>query len=118
MLDMVKKDILPSVSAYSKEIANTLSIKKTLGTSCAYEEKTLSKLCELTDGAYELVCQLENASSNAESISDVVAKANYYKDSVIDIMNKLRVLVDELETITCSDYWPYPSYGELLFGIK
>ncbi len=118
MLDMAKKDILPSVSAYAAKVAETLSLKKTFNSPCAYEEKTLSRLCELTDGAHELVCQLENASSEAESIADVVEKANYYKDTVIDIMNKLRVLVDELETITCSDYWPYPSYGELLFGIK
>ncbi|MBQ7902072.1 MAG: glutamine synthetase type III, partial [Clostridia bacterium] len=117
-LDMVKKDILPAVSAYTKELADTALLKKELSANAAYEEQTISQMSELTARSYELVIALENASVQAEAIADAREKAVFYKDSVLTVMEQLRENIDKLETMTLAQYWPYPSYGELLFGIR
>ncbi|MCD8343881.1 MAG: glutamine synthetase type III, partial [Oscillospiraceae bacterium] len=68
--------------------------------------------------AYEEVVALEEALMNAKDVTDSVELARYYHDSVFTRMNALRATVDQMETMTSSDYWPYPSYGELLFSVR
>ncbi len=120
MLDMVKKDVLPAVTAYTGELADTAMAKKAFISSleCPYEKETVEKLSELTALAYANTKVLEKAVADAKAVVGVYDTAVYYKDNVIKAMNDLRVVVDELETITSTEYWPYPSYGDLLFGVK
>ena len=117
-LDMVKKDILPAVSGYTKELADTALLKKEFSANTAYEEDSIRVISELAAASYELVGCLEKACADAEATCDVLDRANCYKDNVLTVMNKLRETVDKLETLTAASYWPYPSYGELLFGIR
>ena len=117
-IDMTKKQILPAVSGYNKEIAKTAIMKRELGADSSYEDGILKESSKLSGEAYNLVCQLENQSHTAEAIKDVKEKAVYYKDNVLVTMSQLRERVDALESMTSAKYWPYPSYGELLFGIK
>ena len=117
-LDMVKKDILPAVSSYTKELADTALLKREFSANAIYEEDTIRTVSELAAKAYELVGVLEKSCADAEAISDILDRANCYKNSVLAAMIELRENIDKLETVTAADYWPYPSYGELLFGIR
>ena len=120
MLEMAKRDILPAVSAYSEELARTAKTKKSVlpGADCTYEEKSLEKLSALSGAMFVKTDALEDALSKAGCLKDVTEEAMYYKDSVIPAMAALRADADELETITAKKYWPYPSYGDLLFSVK
>ena len=118
MVDMVKKDILPAVSAYIKTLAETGIAKKSFcpGVDCSYEENLVFRLSELCGVVCKQVVELEQTLQQARKSSDVLSAANYYKDVILSTMSALRANVDEMETITDAKYWPYPSYGELLFG--
>ncbi len=120
MLEMAKRDILPAVSAYSEELARTAKTKKSVlpGADCTYEEKSLEKLSALSGAMFVKTDTLEDALAKAGGLEDVTEEAMYYKDSVIPAMAALRADADALETITAKKYWPYPSYGDLLFSVK
>ena len=118
MLDMAKKDILPAVSEYSQVLANTILSKKSACASldCTYEEEMLTKVSALLNGAYSTVKALEKALTEKKTICDVTARSVFCKDCILALMNELRRAVDELEVSVSADYWPIPTYGELLFG--
>lgn len=120
MLEMAKRDILPAVSAYSEELARTAKTKKSVlpSADCTYEEKSLEKLSALSGAMFVKTDALEEALAKAGGLEDVTEEAMYYKDSVIPAMAALRADADALETITAKKYWPYPSYGDLLFSVK
>ena len=120
MLDMAKKDILPAVSRYTGELADAAMAKKSFISSidCTYETETVERLSKLTALAYEKTKALEKADEDLKKVGGAHEKAIFCKDVVIKAMEDLRAVVDELETITCEEYWPYPSYGDLLFGVK
>lgn len=119
MLDMAKKDILPAVSAYSKELADTAIAKHSLikDCACSYEEEILKEISELTSELYKAVKALEDAVDKATE-SDVLKLALYYKDVIIPAMDAVRTPADKLELITAKKYWPFPTYGDLLFGVR
>ncbi len=120
MIDMAGKEILPAVSAYTKVLAETVLAKKALGEEidCSYEETAAAKLSSLTGSAYQKLGLLRAAVEQAEEITDAKELAMFYKDAVLTAMEALRGDVDALESITSAAYWPYPSCGELLFGIR
>lgn len=119
MLEMVRKDIYPAINGYMNEIASTISTKKSICPDIPYEfEKGLLKrLAVLSDNLYKKVESLENAVNAAPDDSNIKAEADYYKDTVFIAMQEMRAVADELETITSSEYWPYPSYTELLYSV-
>jgi glutamine synthetase len=120
MIDMTRKDILPAVSAYSNELACAIGAKKSVMASvdCTYEEETVEKISTLTTAVYKKVNDLENALIKTDDYSDSAELSMYYKTGIFSLMTELRISVDELETITSAEYWPYPSYGELIFGVR
>lgn len=120
MLDMVWKDILPAVSAYSKKLASTALTKKALSADidCSFETELSAKISTLTASAVEKAKALELAVMDSKNISGSLELAKYYKDAVFAAMNELRIVVDELETNTAARFWPYPSYGDILFSVK
>lgn len=120
MLDMVWKDILPAVSAYSKKLASTALTKKALSADidCSFETELSTKISTLTASAVEKAKALELAVMDSKNISGSLELAKYYKDAVFAAMNELRIVVDELETNTAARFWPYPSYGDILFSVK
>ena len=119
MLDMASKDILPAVSEYTQILCNTLLSKKSVNASlpCSYEQDMLQRISVLTEQAYADTKRLQEALSTVESKRDVCSKANAYKDEVLPVMQALRASADEMEMLVSADYWPFPNYGELLFGI-
>ena len=120
MLDMAKKDILPAVSAFGKMLSDTALSKKSLlpDMDCTYETELAKKLSDLTSEMYKLTGKLESVLIGAKEINNAEDLAKYYKNSVFKTMNELRIVADELETITAKNFWPYPSYSDLLFGVR
>ncbi len=120
MLDMVNKDILPAVSAYIRELADTALTKKSLCADipCEYETELVKDLSTLQSAAFSKKKELENYMIEALECSDNTSLALFSKDKLLSAMTELRILVDELETKTHSEFWPYPSYGDILFSVK
>ena len=118
--DMVKRDILPAVSSYVAELASGVATKKAISDDipCEAELDIIKRLSGLQDCAYKKLAALDNAIIGVKEIGeDPIEVATYYKDSVISAMTELRAVVDEMETLVSSDYWPYPSYGDLMFRV-
>ena len=120
MIEMVKKEILPAVSAFSKELSDALLAKKNIAEdiSCQYEDSLIHKLSAMLSCAYDKVSLLEKDTVDAKDMTDITEMGHYYREKVFADMAELRIVIDELETITAKTYWPYPSYGHLLFGIR
>ena len=120
MVDMAKKEILPAVEAYARELADTLSAKKAAipELSCNYERGTVAKLSELADEIAGATADLESSLIKYHTISDVTEAANVIRDVILQKMAELRVVCDEAETLTAEKYWPFPTYDKLLFGVK
>ena len=118
--DMVKRDILPAVSSYVAELASGVATKKAISDDipCEAELDIIKRLSGLQDCAYKKLAALDNAIIGVKEVGeDPIEGATYYKDSVITAMTELRAVVDEMETLVSSDYWPYPSYGDLMFRV-
>ena len=119
MLEMVTRDIIPAVNAYTGKLAADINAKvSAFGEQSARVEKALAqKLCALCGEAYDLVQSLTAAEKSAASQQGAEKMAEAYLEKVIPQMNRLRAKVDTMETLTASEYWPFPTYGEMLFGI-
>jgi glutamine synthetase len=120
MVDMVSKDILPAVSGYGDKLARTAVDKKNaIGSlACKYEIRTLEKLSECTDAIYDGLQELKQAIVSARAEEDKLEMARAFETCVIPAMKTLRESVDLAESMTAYKEWPYPTYGDLLFGIK
>ena len=119
MIDMASRDIIPAVNAYLGEVAATAVAKKNAiaAADISVETDIIEKLSALNARAYRGVEKLKTAEKQATAISDVAARAEAYRRSVIPAMNELRAAVDEMETVTSSKYWPMPTYSDLMFNI-
>ena len=120
MLDMLWKDILPAVSAFTKELAEGANAKKALApeTDLGYEKRVAGELSSLSASAVVHARALETAMAGLRDEHDVFAASRYYRDRVFPAMQSLRDVVDEMEMRCDARRWPYPSYGELLFSVK
>ena len=120
MLDMVRKDILPAMSAYSAELASDAAAKTALlgDADCSYEKESVKSLSALLGATYRSTKKLESDLLAAKSETALPALADVYKGTILDDMRALRISVDEMETIASAKAWPYPCYGDLLFGVR
>ena len=119
MVEMTKKEILPAVSEYSQLLSNTALAKKKLSEQldCSYETETLAEISKYCAVAFTQVKALGKALSNAKKLDEAKKSSVYYKEKVLPVMEKLRNAVDELENLVSEDFWPIPTYGNLLFNI-
>ena len=120
MVDMAKTQIAPAVSAYASELAGTSAAKKALDSAlaCGYETELVRKLSALTDRIYDGAVAVENSLLSLAAAEDIGEEAALIRDQVLAGMGELRVVCDEAETLTAKRYWPYPSYGDLLFSVQ
>ncbi|HIQ58450.1 MAG TPA: glutamine synthetase III [Candidatus Merdivicinus intestinavium] len=121
MLDMAKKDLLPAYSAYTRRLGETISAKKAAlpGVDCTYEEEQLKKVSALCGCMYQKTQVLEDALLRLDQTEcDGLARARYYQQTVFSAMNELRIAADEIESIADRKFYPYPNYGDLLFGVR
>ena len=120
MVDMAKKEILPAVEAYVSSLVSVASAKRSLDAdipSC-YEQKLIKRLATLVDTIDCRTASLESDMVKLDTMGDFTEEAAFIRDKVIPQMSELRVVVDEAETMTAENYWPFPTYGDLLFGVK
>ena len=120
MIDMVRREILPAVSLYSGKVADAALKKKSLGidASTGYEEKLVGKLSSLTSAIDSRCDALETALYEIKASDDLYRLACGYRDRVFIAMQELRAAVDEAESVTDARAWPFPTYGDLLFGVR
>ncbi|WP_343009329.1 glutamine synthetase III [Clostridium celatum] len=120
MIDMVKKNIIPSILKYQGDIAQIANSKKQLNPAiqCELEEKLLSNISRLGNYLYAKLDTLESSVLNAKNHTDLLEMAKYYRESIFINMQHLRGVVDELETLVGKDYWGLPTYSDLLFGVN
>ena len=120
MADMARKEILPAIEAYVSSLAKTALRKKELceGISAQYEKDVVTKLSSMADLIYSRTGELEGATSKLKAIDDIQEQANFIRDEILPKMSAVRVVADEAETITDSKFWPFPTYGDLLFGVR
>ena len=120
MIDMTRKLILPAIEAYSASVAESLGAK--LGVvpelSGKYEKEKLKTLSSLEDSIDASVSALESSLIRLRAIDDVTDSAFVFRDVILQKMAELRVACDEAETLTAKKYWPFPTYGDLLFGVR
>ncbi len=119
MIEMASRDIIPSVNAYISELAGTAVAKQSViaGINCEIEEDLIKNLSNLNSGAFKCVKDLKTAVGIAASKKENIERAEAYRDLVIPAMNALRDKVDQMETMTASEYWPLPTYGDLMFKV-
>ena len=120
MIDMVRREILPAVSLYSGKVADAALKKKSLGIDACtgYEEKLVGKLSSLTSAIDSRCDALETALYEIKASDDLYRLACGYRDRVFIAMQELRAAVDEAESVTDARAWPFPTYGDLLFGVR
>lgn len=120
MIDMAKKNIFPAVTSYVRDLTDTALAKKALSDAIptSVEEDLITSLSNKLVCFSKKTAELEEAVIKASDYSDDNLKyAKYYREVVFALMQELRAVGDAMETETASEYWPYPSYGELLFGV-
>ena len=115
MIDMANKQILPAVNAYAADVASNLAIKQDMGVACKAETKLLKKLSDGADVISDDIDELGEAHDAMIATADVQARGEACRDNVLPAMEKLRKDADAMESICSKEYWPLPSYNDILF---
>ena len=120
MVDMARTEIVPAVEACVLDTARAAAAKKELvpGCSCEYETGLVKRLSVLVDQIAARTAELEETVLALSAIGDIGAEAAAIRDKVLPKMGELRLPCDQAETITAKKYWPFPTYGDLLFGVR
>lgn len=120
MVDMAEKQLIPAVEKYVSKICETAISKKNFmpDISCDYEHGLVKTLSSLTERGQALTSELKEAVVHVKDFCDIISEADYIRDGILPKMSALRAVVDEAETRTAAEYWPIPTYGELLFGVR
>ena len=115
MADMIRHQILPAVSGYADQLCQRAYHKNALHVPCGYETATAQAIGELTD---RLAAACEKLEKDLAGIpTEALAAMHYCHDVLIPDMEEARQAADQLETLTASEYWPFPTYSDLLFSV-
>lgn len=117
MIDMAKKDIIPAIIKYQRRLAELVKTKKELEIMSEPESSILKRLSELCSNIYDKTEQLETSVNDSKDIVEDRELSFYYKNNVLPVMQSLRESADEAELLIGRDYWPFPTYGDLLFSV-
>jgi len=116
MLDMAKRQIIPACLAYTKELSELAAAKVTAGIDCEGPERELIVLISTTTkDMYKAVVTLEQLRSGISYAGNTLAQAIYIKENILPAMDALRAPADALEDLVGKQYWPFPTYGDLLY---
>ena len=120
MAEMAKCSIAPAVEKFTASLAKNASIKKSLDGSlpCVYETSIVKKLSILTDKIDMAVDELKTSLVEIQDVTGIIEESVMIRDEILRKMSELRIVCDEAETLTSKEYWPYPSYGDILFSVK
>ena len=117
MLEMVRKEILPACSRFANDLCVSIQNKAATVGAGAYEMELAKKVTALIDELYFTVNRLDENLSGVKQLTDGKEIAQYYCENVLSVMQEAREIADQLEEVTDKTYWPYPSYGDLLFSV-
>ena len=118
MQEMVWQDILPAASAYSKQLSDTAIVKAQLGIDNSFEKDQAAKISTIMSETVKNAQILADAAESADEYSDNYTRASVFRDKVLPAQEALRASVDELEVNTAKQFWPYPTYGDILFSVQ
>ncbi len=120
MIEMAKTQIAPAIEGYAAELAKTAAAKKAVDETiaCAYEKGLVKKLSDLADSIAVKADELEKAVIALADCDGIIKESEAIRDTVLTKMAELRLPCDEAEKVTSKKYWPYPTYGDLLFGVR
>ena len=119
MSEMVSKEILPAVESYTASIADTAEKKLRLvpGLGCSYEKHLVQKLSALADGIEKGGLALDETLAALSTVTETTQLAEEIRDRLLPNMAELRAAADEAEVLTAKEFWPFPTYGEILFAL-
>ncbi|MBQ8254606.1 MAG: glutamine synthetase III [Clostridia bacterium] len=120
MIEMARKEIIPAVISYIKDVSKTIiNVKNAVPNALTdTEEEIVSSLSALASKANTAVKELDSLTATANTVADNADCADFYLNSVIPKMAELRRICDEAETLTAESYWPFPTYGDILFSVR
>ncbi|MCD8008547.1 MAG: glutamine synthetase III [Clostridiales bacterium] len=117
MIHMAGKQYIPSVIAYSTTLAESVAAVESAGADASVQKELLNKVSALLKDAQAALTQLKQVYTETDAMDDIPAMAKEYRYTVIPVMDALRAPIDELEMLVDSDYWPVPSYGDLMYDV-
>ena len=120
MVDMAKCYYAPAVAKFAAYTAGNVATKKSIDSTipCEYETSMVKRLSVLCDRIAKNSVELQNAIMKLEDAENIDSQAYMIRDTVLPKMADLRAAVDEAETITAKDFWPFPSYADMLFSVR
>ncbi len=118
-IEMLKRDLLPSISHYVAKLAKGINTKAlaSLTVECTYDKAIMKRLSKICNKSFELTEKLEETIKDINAIQGAAEKSVRYKNDVLPLMEEIREMIDEAETITSAEYWPYPTYAKMLFSV-
>ena len=118
LIEMMNREVIPAITAYTDLLCTAVLNKNSIGgINSSVERELIARLSAANKEIYSLTGELKMAVSSAERTKDVLEKATMYHDTILKLMGDIRKYADSAESVVPSDYWPYPSYGDLLFNI-
>ncbi|MBQ1989162.1 MAG: glutamine synthetase III [Clostridia bacterium] len=118
LIDMMNREVVPAITAYSNILCTAVLNKNSIGgINSTVERELIARLSAANKEIFSLTTELKMAVSSAEMTKDIIEKATAYHDIILKLMADIRKYADSAESVVPSNYWPYPSYGELLFNI-
>lgn len=117
MVDMASREILPAVFSFKRELANTVAAVKSVGGDATPELERLKKLDILSANTAERIAELQNELDKAHRLGTDAEAGRAYRNGVLNAMSELRTVCDALEMNVAESYWPFPTYGDLLFSV-
>ena len=120
MSEIARREILPAIEEYTVFLAKTAKNKKAVDESvpCTYETDVIKKLSGLASQIYSGLDELDKAVIKLSDAADVEEEGYMIRDELLPKMNEVRVACDEAEVITAEKFWPFPTYGDLIFGVR
>ena len=120
MIDMAKTMIIPAIRRFAADTARDASVKEAFDSAvpCGYEKKLVIRLSVLSECISEKVDALEKAMIRLHDAKNIIEESEKIRDDILTRMCELRVACDEAETVTAKSYWPFPTYGDILFSVK
>lgn len=120
MINMIHKRIAPAITRFTADLAKQASEKKALDPdlACSYETELVQKLSVLTDAIVEKTDDLDDAMLALQDAGDIIEESAIIRDVILPKMSELRIPCDQAELLTSKSYWPFPTYGDILFSVK
>jgi glutamine synthetase len=117
LLEMINREVIPAITSYSNLLCETINNKTSIRVDSSVEYELLTRLNACNKELFNLSSALKMAVASAERTTDILKKANEYHDDILKLMADIRTYADSAENVVPPSYWPYPSFGELLFKI-